>query len=79
MIEMLRSWTETFRTLLQSAFSWTEDDDMLWARQLVTMVKKKNGKLTMRGFHPMLMLPAMYRLFFKDLAAVGGPGYAHST
>ena len=39
-IEMLSSWTETFGKLLQSAFSWTEDDDMLWARQLVTMVRK---------------------------------------
>ena len=28
---------------------WTENQDMLWARQLVTMVKKKNGKLTMSG------------------------------
>ena len=31
---------ETFGKLLQSAFSWTEDDDMLWARQLVKMVRK---------------------------------------
>ena len=40
---------------------------MLWARQLVTMVKKKNGKLTMRGFRPIAMLPTMYRLFSKIL------------
>ena len=79
MIEMLSSWTETFGKLLQSAFSWTEDDDMLWVRQLVTMVKKKNGKLTMKVFRPMAMLPAMYPPFLKDLAAVSGPGYAHST
>ena len=32
-----------------------EDGDMLWTRQLVTMVKKKNGKLTMRGFRPIAM------------------------
>ena len=46
---------------------WTEDQDMLWARQLVTMVKKKNGKLTMRGFRPIALLPTMYRLYSKVL------------
>ena len=41
---------------------WTEDQDMMWARQLVAMVKKKNGNLTMKGFRPVAMLPTMYRL-----------------
>ena len=46
--------------------------DMLWARQLVTMVKKKNGKLTMRGCRPIAMLPTMYRLFSKVLQQLAG-------
>ena len=45
---------------------------MLWARQLVTMVKKKNGKLTMRGVRPIAMLPRMYRLFSKILQQLAG-------
>ena len=39
----------------------------MWARQLVTMFKKKNGKLTMKGFRPIAMLPTMYRLCSKVL------------
>ena len=46
---------------------------------VVTMVKKKNGKLTMSGFRPIAMLPTMYRFFFSDVAAVGGPGNTHQT
>ena len=51
---------------------WTEVEYMLWARQLVTMVKKKNGKLTMRGVRPIAMLPRMYRLFSKILQQLAG-------
>ena len=36
---------------------------MLWKTQQNTMVKKKNGKLTMRGFRPIAMLPTIYRLY----------------
>ena len=58
---------------------------MLWARQLVTIVKKKNGKLTMGGFRPIAMLPTMYRLFSKNLQQLAdqaihtryGPQYGH--
>ena len=35
---------------------WTEDADAMCSKQLVAMVKK-NGKLTMRGFRPIAMLP----------------------
>ena len=64
---------------------WTEDQDMLWARQLVTMVKKKNGKLTMRNVRPIAMLPTMYRLYSTVLQQLAGqairtrygPQYGH--
>ena len=64
MIEMLRELDEDTWETLAKCFQfrllhhWTEDEDMLWARQLVTMVKKRNGKT---------MLPTMYRLFLKIL------------
>ena len=44
--EMLRELDEDIWESLAKCFQfrllnrWTEDDDMLWARQLVTMVKK---------------------------------------
>ena len=49
------------------------------------MVKKKNGKLTMRGFRPIAMLPTLFRIYSKTLQqlAVGtlqlrrGPQYGH--
>ena len=64
---------------------WTEDQDMVWARLLVTMVKKKNGKLTMKRFRPIAMLPTMYRLYSKVLQQLAGqaihsrygPQYGH--
>ena len=65
---------------------WTEEDqDMLWARQLVTMVKKKNGQLTMGGFRLVAMLPTMFRLYSKVLQQLVcqaihtryGPQYGH--
>ena len=64
---------------------WTEDADNLWKQQLVTMVKKKNGKLTMRGFRPIAMLPTIYRLYSKTLQQLAGqalrsrrgPQYGH--
>ena len=81
MIEMLRSWTETFGKLLQSAFSWTEHDDMLWARQLVAMVKTKERQVDDdERVPPNVNAPGdVPPIVFKDLAAVGGPGHAHST
>ena len=51
---------------------WTEDTDKLWKTQLVTMIKKKNGKLTMRGFRPIAMLPTIYRLYSEMLQQVAG-------
>ena len=58
---------------------------MLWARQLVTIIKKKNGKLTMRVFRPIAMLPTMYRFCSKVLQQLAGqaihtrygPQYGH--
>ena len=41
---------------------WTEDADKLWKQQLVTIVQKKNGKLTMRGFRPIAVLPTIWEL-----------------
>ena len=43
------------------------------------MVKKKNGKQTMRGFRPIAMLPTMYRLYSKVLHQLGrhSPQYGH--
>ena len=79
-IEMLRKLDDDIWETLAKCFQfrllnhWTEDQDMLWARQLVTMVKKKNGKLKMRGFRPTAMLPTMYRLYSKSATTVGGPG-----
>ena len=77
-IEMLRGLDENMWQTLARCFHfrllnrWTEDEDMLWARQLVRMVKKKNGKLTMRGFRPIAMLPTMYRLYSKVLQQLAG-------
>ena len=90
-IEMLRELDDDMWETLAKCFQfrllnhWT-DEDMLWARQLVTMVKKKkNGKLTMRGFRPIAMLPTMYRLYSKILQQLAGqaihticsPQYGH--
>ena len=36
------------------------------------MVKKKNGKLTMRGFRPTVMLPTIYPLYSKTLQQLAG-------
>ena len=73
MIEMLRELDSDmsgfqFRLLNH----WTEYTDIVWKTQLVTMVKKKNGKLTMRGFRPIAMLPTIWRLFSKALQHVPG-------
>ena len=51
---------------------WTDDTDSVWTTQLVTMVKKKNGKLTMRGFRPIAMLTTIYRLYSKTLQQLAG-------
>ena len=78
--KMLRELDQDTRETLARCFQyrllnqWTEDQDMMWARQLVTMVKKKNGKLTMKGFRPIAMLTTMCRLYSKMLQTVGGPG-----
>ena len=36
------------------------------------MVKKKNGKLTMRGFRPIAMLPTLFRIYWKTLQQLAG-------
>ena len=87
-IEMLRELDEDMWETLAKCFEFrllnhrTEDQDKLWARQLATMVKKKNGKLTMRGFRSIAMLPTMYRLHSKVLQQLAGqaihPGTARN-
>ena len=59
-----------FRYRLQN--HWTECDDQIWKTQMVTMVQKKNGKLTMRGFRPIAMLPTIYRIYSKTLQQLAG-------
>ena len=77
-IEMFRELDEDIWETLAKLFQfrllnhWTEDEDPLWAGQLVAMVKKKSGKLTMRGFRPIAMLPTMYRLFSMILQQLAG-------
>ena len=59
MIEMLRELEMDMWEKIALCFQhrllnhWTEDSDEIWKTQVVTMVKKKNGKLTMRGFRPL--------------------------
>ena len=71
--EMLRELDSDIWETIASCFQfrlmnrWTEDTDKLWKTQLVTMVKKNNGKLTMRVFRPIAMLPTIYRLYSKTL------------
>ena len=56
---------------------WNEDTDKSWKTQLVTMVKKKYGKLTMRGFRPTAMLPTVYRLYSRALQRLSGEALQH--
>ena len=57
----------------------------MWALQLVTLVKKKNGKLTMKVFRTIAMLPTKCRLYSKVLHQLAGqaihswygPQYGH--
>ena len=37
---------------------------------------RNDGKLTMKGFRPIAMLPTMYKVVLKSAATVGGPGYS---
>ena len=46
---------------------------------LVTMVKKKNDKLTMHGFRPIAMLPTIYRLYSNTLQQMAGGAPATKT
>ena len=77
-IEMLRELDSDIWVTIASSFQfslmkhWTDDSDKLWKTQLVTMVKKKNVKLTMRGFRPIAMLPTIYRLYSKTLQQQAG-------
>ena len=77
-IEMLRELDSDIRETIASCFQfrllnhWTEDTDSVWKTQLVPMVKKKNGKLTMRGFRPIAMLPTIYQLYSKTLQQLAG-------
>ena len=78
LIEMLRELDSDIWDKIASCFQyrllnhWTEAADDLWNMQLVTMVKKKNGKLTMKGFRPVAMLPTMCRLHSKTLQQLAG-------
>ena len=64
---------------------WTEGTESVWKTQLVTVVKKMNGKLTMRGFRPSAILPTIYPLYSKTLQQLAGgalqsrhgPQYGH--
>ena len=82
-IEMLRELDQDIWETLARCFRfrllnhWTKDQDMMWARQLVTMVEKKNGKLTITGFRPIAMLRTMYRLYSEVLQQL--PGQAIHT
>ena len=55
---------------------WTEGSDQMWKTQLVTKVKKKNGKLTMRGVRPIVMLPTIYPIYSKTLQQLAGDAFA---
>ena len=76
---------DAFSSELDSDHWETENADKMWEQQLVTMVKKKNGKLTMRGFRPIAMLPTIYRLHSWTLQQLAGqalrsrrgPQYGH--
>ena len=77
-IEILRELdSDTWETIV-SYFQfrlmnhWTENTDKLWKTHLVVVVKKKNGKLTMRGFRPIAMLQTIYRLYSKTLQQLAG-------
>ena len=90
-IEMLRELDSDVWETIASCFQfrlmnhWTEDVDNLWNQQLVTVVKKKNSRLTMRGFGPIAMLPTIYRPYSKTLQQLAeqalrsrrGPQYGH--
>ena len=77
-IEMLRELDPDIWETITSCFQfrlfnhWTEETEELWKTQQITMVKKKNGKLTMRGFCPIAMLPAIYRVYSKTLQQLAG-------
>ena len=58
---------------------WTEDQDMMWARQLVTLVKKKNGKLTMERFPPDCHAADDVQVVLKSALTVGGPGHPYQV
>ena len=78
---------ETIASCLQFRLinHWTEETEELWKALQITIVKKKNGKLTMRRFRPFAMLPTIYRLHSKTLQQVAGqtlqarqgPRYGH--
>ena len=78
-IEMLRELDSDIWETIASCFQfrlmnhWTEETDKSWNTQLVTMVKKKSGKLTMRGFRPIAMLPTIY-LFYSNWRDMHVPG-----
>ena len=83
-IEMLRELNQDIWETLARCFLfrllnlWTEDQDMLWARQLVTMVKKMNGKLTMRGFPPDCHAADDVQVVLKNATTVGGARLSHT-
>ena len=77
-IEMLRELGSDIWETIASSYQfrlmnhWTEDTESVWKTQLVTMVKKKNGKLTMRGFVRFWCCPLFTRLYSKTSQQLAG-------
>ena len=82
-IEMLRELDSDIWETIASCFQfrllnhWTEDTDSVWKTQLVTMVKKKNGKLTMLPTIYMLCSTTLQQLPGGALQSTHGPQYGH--
>ena len=91
-IEMLGELASDIWETIASCFQfrlmnhWTEDTESVWKTHLFTMVKKKHGKLTMRGFSPIAMLPTIYLALLDRrcsnwrggaLQSRRGPQYGH--
>ena len=72
-IEVLRELGEDIWETLALLIHWTEDADTMWSWRLVALVKKKNGLLSMRGFHPIAVLPTIFRFYSEILKSLAGP------
>ena len=77
-IEMLREFKTDLWETIASCFQFRlmnlciEETHKSWNIQLVTMVKKKSGKLTMLGFRLIAMFPTICRLHSKTLQQLAG-------